>query len=67
MKENVEMKFIYGSDVARILGMASGTFFKFVEEDKNFPVYRIGIQRKFILKEVLEYMGPHSIKKEREI
>lgn len=57
---------MYGIEIAEYLGMHCSTFFKFVEQDKNFPVYRIGIQRKFILKEVLEYMGPHSIKKERE-
>ncbi len=67
MSEKVEMNFMYGSDVARFLGMAPGTFFKFVREDKDFPVYKIGLQRKFILKEVLEYMGPHSVGKNSEI
>lgn len=66
MQENTELKFMNGSDVAKCLGMHAATFFKSVELDKNFPVYRIGINRRFILKEVLEYMGPHSVKKEKQ-
>jgi len=64
MKEKAKIEFMDGSNIAKCLGIHAATFFKFVESDKNFPVYRIGKKRKFILKEVLEYMGPHSVKKE---
>ncbi len=67
MQEKHEHTFMFGTDIARILKMHPKTFFRLVEADKSFPVYRIGKssksskgQRRFLLKEVLEYMSPQS-------